>query len=63
MADARRFLESRTLTDGERHTILEQYGADWVLVDKSRPRPEEFLRRLRSVYEDAQYVLYEVGVS
>jgi hypothetical protein len=63
MADAQRFLESRTLTDGERHTILEQYGADWVLVDKSRPRPEEFLRRLRPVYEDAQYVLYEVGVS
>jgi hypothetical protein len=50
-------------TDADRRAILERYLADWVLVDKQQPHPEEFLRRLRLTYEDDRYALYEVDVS
>lgn len=60
-AAARHFFADRSLTDGERRAILDRYHADWVLVDKRQPSPEEFLRLLRLVYEGRRYELYEVS--
>jgi hypothetical protein len=59
-ADARRFFRGRLLTNAERRGILARYGAEWVLVDKERRRPEEFLATLRRVFEDRRYALYQV---
>jgi hypothetical protein len=60
LADAQRFILSRSLTDAERRAILGRYRADWVLIDKAWYRPDDFLRSLRRVYEDDRYALYEV---
>jgi hypothetical protein len=60
-ADAWRFFLNRSLTSPERRAILDRYRADWVLVDKRRRHPEEFLRHLRLAYQDARYALYRVG--
>jgi hypothetical protein len=59
-AAARRFFSNESLTDGERRGILDRYHADWVLVDKRRPSPTAFLRRLRLVFAGGRYELYEV---
>jgi hypothetical protein len=59
--DARRFFASRSATAAERRAILERYGADWVLVDKRRKYPEEFLRQLRVAHDGGRFALYEVG--
>lgn len=59
-ADAQRFFASRTLLDEARLAILDRWGADWVLVDRTKPHPEEFLQRLRLVYEDESHALYAV---
>jgi hypothetical protein len=58
---ARQFFADRSLSDAERRAILARYHADWVLVDKRRPSPAEFLQRLRLVYEGRRYELYEVA--
>lgn len=56
-----RFFYGRTVTDAKRRAILDRAGADWVLINKGRRHPEEFLRRLRLVYQDASYALYGTG--
>lgn len=61
VAAARRFFVRQSLTHEERSAILDRYGADWVLVDRHRPHPEEFLRKLGLAYQDARYALYEVS--
>jgi hypothetical protein len=61
VADARRFFGSASLTDEQRAALLERYGADWVLVDKEGPYPQEFLRTLERVFEDERYALYRVS--
>jgi hypothetical protein len=54
--DVVRFFSARE-TDDFRRSILARYGADFVLVDRSRPYPEELARALEPVYEDARYLL------
>jgi hypothetical protein len=58
--DTRRFFESNDLTDADRRAILARWQTDWLLVDKERATPKEFLARLRLVYEDGRYALYDV---
>jgi hypothetical protein len=60
-AEARRFFASRSLTDEQRRAMLDRYGADWVLVDKESPYPQEFLATLRRVFEDDRFALYRAG--
>jgi hypothetical protein len=57
--DATRFFNGSSLSDPTREGILDRWRADWVLVDKRRPHPEAFLRRLRLVYEDGRFALYK----
>lgn len=59
-ADARRFFHNRFLTNAERRAILDRYGADWVLVDKEKQPPRDFLQTLPRVFEDGRYALYRV---
>ena len=54
--DVVRFFSPRE-TDDFRRSILARYGADYLLVDVSRPYPEELARELEPVYEDARYLL------
>jgi hypothetical protein len=54
--DVVRFFSPRG-TDASRRSILARYGADYVLVDLSRPYPEGLRRWLEPVYEDARYLL------
>ncbi|MGH7358411.1 MAG: hypothetical protein ACREJR_06325, partial [Candidatus Rokuibacteriota bacterium] len=57
-AAARRFFAQGSVTEQERRAILDRYEADWVLVDRELPHPEEFLRRLGLVYQDGRFALY-----
>jgi hypothetical protein len=59
--DSWRFLTAPNVRDAERRQILENYGADWVLVDKERRHPQEFLDELRLVYGDDRFALYGVS--
>ena len=43
--------------EGRRDTLA-AYGADWLLVDKARPYPRDFVGALEPVYEDERYALY-----
>ena len=54
--DVIRFFSPRE-TDDFRRSILARYDADYVLVDLSRPYPQELRRELEPIYEDARYVL------
>ena len=54
--DVIRFFSPRE-TDEFRRSILARYDADYVLVDLSRPYPEELGRELEPVYKDARYLL------
>ena len=54
--DVIRFFSPRE-TDEFRRSILARYDADYVLVDLSRPYPEELRRELEPIYEDARYLL------
>lgn len=58
--DARLFFWDDSLTDAEREAILERWDADWVLVDKERSHPQQFLDRLPLVYQDDRFALYDV---
>jgi hypothetical protein len=60
-ADARRFFYRRESTDAERLAILRRYGADWVIVDKEKRYPQDFVRTLELGFEDDRYALYRVG--
>ena len=55
--DAIRFFNPAQLSDSERTVLLERYGADYVLVDKTRAYPEEFAATLEPIYEDGRYLL------
>ena len=61
--DAIRFFNPRLLDDEEREAMLARYGADWLLVDKARPYPREFVASLQHVYEDGRYLLARVGTA
>jgi hypothetical protein len=58
--DARRFFEAGGTTDDERAAILRRWSADWVLVNRERGAPQQFLDRFPLVYEDARFALYDV---
>jgi hypothetical protein len=58
--DAIRFFNPNQLSDSERMALLERYGADYVLVDKTRPYPKGFAATLEPVYEDGRYLLVRV---
>jgi hypothetical protein len=60
-ADAARFFDDESLTDEERRAILTRWGADWILVDKRHPYPQEFLEAFERVFEDDRYALYRVS--
>ena len=57
--DAVRFFFRPAVPDAERWSILQRYGARWVVVD-SRQRSTHFTDRLELVYRDARYRLYLV---
>ena len=59
--DARRFLTRSSIPDARRMRILRRWGAQWVLVDKWRKYPGDFLSRFDLVYQDGRYALYELG--
>jgi hypothetical protein len=46
------------LSDSERSELLSRYDADWVLVDRELPHPEEYLHGLHLVYDGGRYALY-----
>jgi hypothetical protein len=58
--DAQHFFWDAGITDSERETILQRWGADWVLVNKERSHPQHFLERFPIVYEDNRFALYDV---
>jgi hypothetical protein len=58
--DTIRFFKPKRLTDAERSEMLARYGADWLLVDKTKPYPREFVATLEPVYEDRRYILLRV---
>jgi hypothetical protein len=58
--DTRRFLRSRNLSASARRAILARWKADWLLIDKRRPAPEDFLAGLRPIYEDRRFALYDL---
>jgi hypothetical protein len=43
--------------------ILTRYGADWLLVDRTRRYPESVVAGLGLAYEDGRYSLYRVSPS
>ena len=55
--DAIRFFNPRGLSDVDRAALLERYGADYVLVDKTREYPKAFTATLDPIYEDGRYLL------
>jgi hypothetical protein len=59
-ADVVRFFYRRAVTDARRRAILRRYGADWLLVDRTRRYPEVLVRSLTPSYEDGRYTLYRV---
>jgi hypothetical protein len=54
--DVVRFFSPRA-TGEVRQSTLTRYGADYVLIDRSRPYPEALARELEPIYEDARYLL------
>ncbi|MEX1358536.1 MAG: hypothetical protein WD981_07935, partial [Gaiellaceae bacterium] len=61
--DVVRFFDRAGVTDSERRAILDRYGADWLLVDRTRRYPESFVAGLGVAYEDGRYALYRVSAS
>jgi hypothetical protein len=59
-AAARRFFYGRRATDSNRREILARFHAHWLLIDKRRPHPDAFLRRLKLVYQDGRFALFKV---
>lgn len=58
--EARRFLSDTSVSDAQRREILDRWGAQWVLVDKSRPYPRDFLSQFHLAYQDGRYALYRL---
>jgi hypothetical protein len=59
-ADVVRFFYRRSVTDTRRRAILRRYGADWLLVDRTRRYPQQFVLSLTPRYEDGRYTLYRI---
>ena len=57
--DVNRFLFGR-VGDAERRRILSEYGADWLLVDKTHGYPKRFTSSLTPAYEDERFALFRV---
>ena len=58
--DTQHFFWDAEIADSEREAILQRWGADWVLVNKERSHPQQFLARFPIVYEDDRFALYDV---
>jgi hypothetical protein len=58
--DARLFFWDKSLPDRERLKILWRWSADWILVNKERSHPQQFLDRFPLVYQDDRFALYDV---
>lgn len=58
--DVLRFFGARGGTVVERRRLLAKYDAGWLVVEKSRRRPESLLASLELTYEDDRYALYHV---
>lgn len=56
---ARLFFFEQSTTPGQRAAILRRYGVRWVVLDKTRGRPN-LPRDLELAYADARYALYKV---
>ncbi|MGI8605554.1 MAG: hypothetical protein ACR2L0_00110 [Gaiellaceae bacterium] len=54
--DVVRFFSPRATEDFRRSTLA-RYDADYLLIDRSRPYPENLGRGFQPVYEDARYLL------
>jgi len=61
--DAIRFFAPAASGDAERLRMLDAYGADWLLVDKTRDYPRGFVARLQPAYEDERYALYRLAAT
>lgn len=59
--DVIRFFFRDGVSDRERRVLLRRYHVGWVLVDRERRYPRDFLRYLHLEYEDGRYALYRVG--
>ena len=52
------------VVDAERQQILEAYGAQWLVVDRSRGFPEQLVAGLEEgVYDDGRYALFRLAGS
>ena len=61
--DVIRFFERQATGDAERRRLVERYGADWLLVDRTKPYPSSFLEGLEPSYEDDRYALYRIDAT
>jgi hypothetical protein len=59
-ADVVRFFYRRGVTEARRRAILRRYGADWLLVDRTRRYPHSLARSFPVAYADGRYTLYRV---
>lgn len=59
--DSIRFFAPRGATAAGRRAMLREYGADYLLVDKSELYPRRFVESLPRVYEDGRYLLLRVN--
>lgn len=51
------FAPQSGLSPSERRDVLTEFGAEWVLVDKTKSFPREFLAPFERTYEDRRYLL------
>ena len=54
------FSPGARVSDRARRRLLASYGADWLLVDKTRPYPRRLVASWPRAYEDGRYVLFEI---
>jgi len=59
---ARQFFGATTLDAAGREKLLRTSGADWVVVNETRPAPRAFLATLTVVYDDRHYAVYRVSL-
>jgi uncharacterized protein DUF6541 len=58
--DVVRFFNRPGVSDARRRAILRRYGADWLLVDRTRRYPRSFVESLLPRYEDARFTIFRV---
>jgi hypothetical protein len=59
-ADVVRFFYREGVSDARKRAILRRYGADWLLVDRTRRYPTELAESFAPRYEDRRYTLYRI---